>query len=155
MPPLSKVIPKGSMSPPLSLAGAWVYPTIGPGGAGWVSGAPVTPGAGPGAFGGYSDVIPAGWATAAFALFAVNVEVPYLPLPVNQVSYELVIASGAPGSEVEQARVRFTRSVTEEIVNGLPICTIALPAGTRVRAMVAASAPGAPPIAVSLEGFYV
>ena len=139
----------------------WVYPTVGAGGAGWVAGAQIPVGVPAGTFGAYTDVIPAGWAAAAvFTLTGLNVEVPMALLPATDVTYEVVIATGGPGAEVERCRVRFTRNdqgagaSKNWIVNGLPLKTEMLAAGSRVRAMATASAGGAPDLYLSVQGHY-
>jgi hypothetical protein len=138
----------------------WVYPTVGAGGAGWVLGAQIVPNAAAGTFGVYADVIPAGWTTSSFTLIGLNVEVIMANLPVTDVTYEVVIATGGPGAEVERCRVRFTRddqgpgASKNWIVNGLPLKTEMLAAGSRVRARVTTSAAGAPDLYVSVQGHY-
>lgn len=126
---------------------AKVYPTQGAGGAGWIAGASFSSHADAGTFGDYADLMPAGTAGAPFDIHWINIET----LGANG-SYELVIASGAPASEVEIGRVRFTRTAAQEAANGVPFIMPIKAAATRIRAKVACSAAG--PVAVTVSAFY-
>jgi len=137
----------------------WVYPTVGAGGAGWVPGAQISSVGAPGTFGAYIEVIPAGWAAATFTLTSLNVEVGMMDLALPDITYELVIATGLGGAEVERARVRFTRTdlgaglAKDWIVNQIPLKTEMLPAGSRISAMWASSFL-APDLFVSVQGHF-
>lgn len=137
----------------------WVYPTVGAGGAGWVPGVQIPNVVAPGTFDAYVEVIPAGWAAATFTLTALNVEVGMMDLALPDITYELVIATGLLGAEVERARVRFTRTdlgaglAKDWIVNQIPLKTEMLPAGSRISAMWTSSAV-APALSISVQGHY-
>lgn len=93
------------------------------------------------------------WAAGAWALSAAWVEI----VPANTIaavfdihyinaasvsaddSYELVLASGGAGSEVEVWRVRFTRSASSTNAQLIPFMTPLIAANSRISAKIASS----------------
>jgi hypothetical protein len=124
-----------------------VYPTVGAGGAGWVAGATFTTNAAAGTFGVYADLIPINTIALPFDIHWINIE----SLGANS-SYELVIAKGGAGSEIEVGRVRFTRINNQEAVNGCPFIMKIVPANTQIRAKVTQSNAGA--VNIIISAFY-
>ena len=122
-----------------------VWPTVGAGGAGWVAGTNVAANAVAGTFGNYAIVIPAATVTLPFDIHWANIET----IGTNG-SYEMIIAIGAPGAEVEVSRIRFVRFAGNEPVNGRPVITPVLPANSAVSVKIAHSTAVAAQITVSL-----
>jgi len=125
-----------------------VYPTLGAGGA-WVPGATLVAGAAAGVFGAYADIIPAGVLTEPFDIHWFSVE--YIS---NTAEYEVVIAVGAPGSEVEVGRFRFARLAVQNSENGFPFMMKVHAPNSRVRGKLASSAAGAPSIRLCSHYHY-
>jgi len=108
-----------------------VFPTL-------IPGILVTAGGGVWAEGTYANILSASVVTSQFDLHYINVEA----LSANA-TYELALATGSAGNEVEVARVRFNRVNNNESANGVPIMTPLLPANVRVAAKLASSTGGA------------
>lgn len=125
-----------------------VYPTIGAGGA-WVAGSSVISGVGAGTVLAWVTVIPAGIIQLPFDIHWINVE----ELPFNA-GYELWLAKGAPGSEIEIARVRFTRVNNNEAVNGFPVIMAIVPANSAISAKLSCSSGNAPATPTLFSMFY-
>lgn len=125
-----------------------VYPTVGPAPAAWVAGVTVTSGAVAGNFGAaWTVIIPAGTIQLPFDIHWFDIE----SIGANG-SYEMLIAKGAPGSETEIGRIRFTRINNNEAVNGCPFLMKIVPATMPISAKIAHSAAGAQDVVIS--SFY-
>ena len=118
---------------------AKVYPTM-------AAGVTVTKGVGSWVLGSFVVVVPANTITSPFDIHGIN----YDDVTAAGV-YEIVLYSGADGSEVEIGRIRCTRTGTTAIATESPFMTVIVAANSQIKAKCAASQAGAGTVVVSLR----
>lgn len=104
-----------------------VYPTL-------AAGVTITAGAA-WTLGNYAVIVPANTITQPFDIHYMNIG----SASAND-TYEIVLYSGADGSEVEIGRVRFTRNSTQYSPPLIPITTDIVAKNSQIKAKIASSA---------------
>lgn len=105
-----------------------VYPTL-------ANGVTVTGGVAAWALGNFAVVVPANAITSDFDIHHINVAA----YNAND-TFELVLYSGADGSEVEMGRVRFTRTSNVGATPHIPFISDIVAANTQIKAKIASQA---------------